>query len=111
MTDKSIWGGLGNLRFLQVNCSWLGMPRFLKNIWPNLFGRGDFPENNLKISYSHTNGLTEKLIWGGLGNLRFLQVKELLLSVNLCNEYFSKFINRVRKKEKDDEWAPYWVAS
>ena len=47
---------------------------FLKNISPNLLGLGNFPQNIWKRSYRQTDRWTDKLIWGGLGNLRFLQV-------------------------------------
>jgi hypothetical protein len=52
--------------------------RFSKNIAPNLSGLSNFPQNNLIVSDGLTDGRTDELIWGGLGNLRFLQVKHSL---------------------------------
>jgi len=55
-TDKLIWGGLGNLRFL-LNCS------------------------TDRRTDGQMDSQTDELIWGGLGNLRFLQVsKKTLIS-------------------------------
>jgi len=84
LTDKLIWGRLGNLRFLQVN-----------NIISSHVHTGVLDSHGFMIlnlicwacaifcwipnlqactMYERTDGQTDKLIWGGLGNLRFLQV-------------------------------------
>ncbi len=56
--------GLANLRCQYQEVSIVAL----------IVGINRFSAENLKV-ISRTDRLTDKLIWGGLGNLRFLQVK------------------------------------
>ena len=50
---------------------------FFKQYFTKSVGPGRFSAENLKVDDGQKDGLTDELIWGGLGNLRFLQVKLL----------------------------------
>ena len=84
--------GLGNLRCQYQEVLIVAL----------IVGINRFSAENLKWI---TDGMTDELIWGGLGNLRFLQVYKEALKQSDYHEFVKAMAHKVNDHKTQDHWT------